>query len=125
MITEFKIYESATDYSKFIDQTPIVNNGDGDTIWIYRKMFYYYNRFHQSEFNLCTFSEMAYDDSGYNSPETWYITRGEEKIYYDIKILEEFLRWLAYDSYLGKNKTEVENKIDEFYISIETDKYNL
>lgn len=115
-----KMFESDSDYSKFIGQTPIVNNVDNDEVWIYKKIFYYKKKKILGGFYLCSFNDLAYNE--------WYIERKNKKIYYDIKLRNDFLGWLTnnkYYNYLGKTKTDVENKIDDFYISLETDKYNL
>jgi hypothetical protein len=121
MIKKFKMFESSNK-SILIGLTPITDNEEDDIVWLYKKILYYKGAF--EEYRLCQVEE-------YDTDEENCILRDGKKLYYDPSSQRLFMNWLIYPKYyiqhalIGKTKDDVENKIDEYYITLATKKFNL
>lgn len=133
MIKNFNEYNNYHDYDEpiFINNTPVVDN-DGD-VWLYRKIFFYkknkqirdpfnLNNDKSDDFFVCRLSDLA--DFNDNS----FIIRDNKKLYYSANMIidfRNFIKSIFIEKSLGKTLDEVKNKIDDFYISLKADEFNI
>lgn len=134
MIKHFNEYNNYNEYDEpiFINNTPVVDN-DGD-VWLYRKIFFYKNKKRSrpsqffpepntDDFFICRLSDLAdYDDNS-------FIIRDDKELYYSADMIINIRKFLKQGPFveksLGKTLDEVKNKIDDFYISLKADEFNI